>query len=115
MDNPKIDAPLADEIQRAADAGEPDRMLAVEIEHAEPAVAPTGTDPAARLDELGRTVRRLQAGIVEQLKELGAQAISQETLANVVTARLSADGVRQIAQRDDVRAIRLTREQQVTT
>lgn len=69
----------------------------------------------AGLDELERRVGRRQAAIVARLAELGEADVDQMTLANALAARLAPAQIDDIASRDDVKFVRLNREEQVTT
>lgn len=115
MDGGKIEPRLAREIEQAEEAGDPDRRIPVIVELAGGAeVAPSREEPGARLERLEQTVRELQAGVVQRLRELDAGEVEQLTLANALSARLTPTQIASVAERGDVKIIRLSREEQVT-
>ena len=111
MPSATIEPNLAEEIRRVQAADDPHRRIPVLIELGEPVEVP----PGGQIDELERRTRERQAGVVEHLSRLGVGPVSQSTLANAVGAELTAAEIAEIAERDDVRMIRLDRAEQVTT
>ena len=111
MPSATIEPSLAEEIRRVQAADDPHRRIPVLIELSQPVEAP----PGGRIDEVERRVREGQAGVVGHLARLGVDDVEQATLANAVGAALSPEQIAELADRDDVRAIRLDRPEHVVT
>jgi hypothetical protein len=115
MAQEKIDPRLVEELERATAESRLDSPIPVIIEHVR-AVSAGGGERGAGLAELEREVRESQRPMVERLRELGAGAtVRQHTLANAVSAALTPAQIAAMAEHPDVRLIRLSREDQVTT
>ena len=109
----KLEPRLEAEIRTARDEGETDRRIPVIIEHSEVVSVTEGGAPGG-LSDLEARVQHLQKGIVEQLTQFGARDIQQSVLANVITVALSPAEIESIATREDVKIVRLNREERVT-
>jgi hypothetical protein len=110
MTSEKLEPRLQREIGAVKEAGHGDRKIPVLIEHVEGVFAREGGDVA----DLEARVRHLQKGIVDQLSQFGAPDIQQSVLANLISASLEPRQIEVIADRDDVKVVRLNREEQVT-
>lgn len=111
----KLEPLLQKELARADELGDPERTIPVLIEHVTAAeIEPGRREAGAQLDDLARRVRELQEGIVARLAELGAGEVKQATLANALSAGLTPAQILAVAERDDVKLIRLDREEVVT-
>lgn len=62
-----------------------------------------------------RQVERAQEGIVEALRSMGVDQFERLILSNSLVAELTVDQIHKIAERSDVKAIRLVRLEKVTT
>jgi hypothetical protein len=113
MTNDKLELRLRREITSARAAEQGDRLIPVIIEHVEIGVVSNG-DPRDGLANLEARVEHLQKGIVEQLEEFGAPDIQQSILANLIGVSLRARQIQVVAAREDVKSIRLNREDGVT-
>jgi hypothetical protein len=113
MTSEKLEPRLAQEISAARAAGDDDRPIPVIIEHSEVVFASQG-DQRGGMADLEARVKHLQKGIVQQLAEFGAPDIQQSVLANLISTSLRPSQVEAIAAREDVKIIRLNREEQVT-
>ena len=112
MPSATIEPNLAEEIRRVQAADGPHRRIPVLIELAES----VQVSPGGQIDELERRVREHQTGVVEHLAKLGVDSgVRQATLANAISVALTPAEIEEIAARDDVRTIRLDREEYVTT
>jgi hypothetical protein len=112
----KLDPKLEAEIEQAEAVGATDRTIPVLIEHKEAPVPAGGITEDEQLRDLEQRVSELQQGIMSHLVELGAEDRAQQlALANVISAQLTPREVRELAKLKDVRAIRLNRQQNVTT
>jgi hypothetical protein len=112
----KLEPLLQKELARADELGDPERTIPVLIEHVTAAEIEPGRreEAGAQLDDLARRVRELQEGIVARLAELGAGEVKQAALANALSAGLTPAQILAVAERDDVKLIRLDREEVVT-
>jgi hypothetical protein len=109
----KFDPTLEAEMDQAEATGASDRMIPVLIAHAG---APVQAEEGEQLEHLERRVKELQRGIMTRLSELGAEERAQAlVLANVVSADLTPAEITELAKLEDVRAIHLNRQQNVTT
>lgn len=104
---------LAQEIDAAIATGKDDPIPVI-IEHADVISAQEGPSGGG-IGDLEARVKKSQQGIVEQLRKSGAPDIQQSVLANVITATLKPPAIEAVADREDVRIIRLNREEQVTS
>ena len=82
------------------------------IEHAERPEPRQGGAPG--LGDLAERIRHAQDALVRTLAELGAKDVRRAMLANALSATLTPAAIDEVAARDDVRALRLDREEQVT-
>jgi hypothetical protein len=116
MPDDKIDPALAQELDRLAARGQADQHLPVIIEHVEPASVTGEGDPGTQISELEQRVRERQSGILQQLRDLGVGGTPRQlTLANAVVAELTRSQVEEISAHPDVKRIRLSRMEKVTT
>ena len=113
MTSKKLEPRLEREISAVRASGKGDRPIPVIIEHAEVVFASQG-DSRGGMADLEARVKHLQKGIVEQLAQFGAPDIQQSVLANLIGASLRPQQIEAIAAREDVKVIRLNREEQVT-
>jgi len=113
MTDGKLEPRLEAEIRTARDEGDSDRRIPVIIELSE-VVSATEGDARGGLSDLEARVRHLQKGIVEQLAQFGARDIQQSVLANLISVALSPAEIEIIATREDVKIVRLNREERVT-
>jgi hypothetical protein len=111
----KLEDKLEAEMVEAEASGATDRRMPVLIEHTD-VLVPSEDATDAQLEDLERRTKELQKEIMSRLSELGAQERAHQlTLANVVSADLSPNEIKEVAKLADVRAIRLNRQQNVTT
>jgi subtilisin family serine protease len=98
----------------AADAEEQE-SIQVTISHQEDVQADEGQERSAALSDLEERVRRLQAPVTARLAEIGAGPAKEHVLTNAVTATLTPAQIRQVAELDEVKLVRLESLDQVTT
>ena len=111
----KLEDKLEAEMEEAEASGATDRRIPVLIEHTD-VLIPSEDATDAQLEDLERRTKELQQRIMSRLSELGAQERAHQlALANVVSADLSPSEIKEVAKLADVRAIRLNRQQNVTT
>lgn len=114
MGDSKIDPELEEEMSAVRAAGRGDRSIQVIIEVTGQADVPRSQDRTAALQGMERQVQALQKRLMGRLDELGV-LVQRSLLANALFTALRPDQITEIAQHPDVKAIRLNREQQVTT
>jgi hypothetical protein len=111
----KLEGKLEAEMEETEASGATDRRIPVLIEHTD-VLVPSGEATEAQLEDLERRTKELQQGIMSRLSELGAEERAHQlALANVVSADLTPREIRELAKLEDVRTIRLNRQQNVTT
>jgi hypothetical protein len=111
----KLDREVEAEIEQAEAIGATEPRIPVLIEHSD-ILVPSGGATEEQFEDLEHRVMELQQGIMSRLSELGAEDRAQQlALVNVVSADLTPREIRELAKLADVRAIRLNRQQNVTT
>lgn len=109
----RIDPELAREIRHLVETGDDERTVPVIIECAGEVEA--GEGGVAGLERMGRQLHTLQQHVLERLEQLGADMVERSALVNALFASLTPAQVTEIARHPDVRMVRLSRPEQVTT
>lgn len=109
----RIDPELAREIRHLEETGDAERTVAVIIECVGEIEA--GEGGVAGLERMGRGLHTLQQRVLERLEQLGAGVVERSALVNALFASLTPAQVVEIAHHPDVRMVRLSRPEQVTT
>ena len=106
-DDGTVDPGVWRALESRATQGAKEARVAVLVQLAPPARVPEGSgDPGARLTTLERETEELQRDLMEHLDRLGVTSPPRTlALANAVAVELTAEQIRSVAQRPDVRRI----------
>ncbi|WP_433503819.1 hypothetical protein ACQP04_29625 [Pseudonocardia halophobica] len=106
-DDATVDPGVWQAFESRATQGPEEARVAVLVQLVPPArVAERSGDPSARLTTLERETEELQRDLLGHLDRLGVTSPPRTlTLANAVAVELTAEQIRSVAQRPDVRRI----------
>ena len=111
----RIDPELAGEIHRIEHGHDHGRTIAVVIECVGEVEAGGDDDRAAGLERMEQHLHTLQRRVRERLDQLGVSRVEGSALVNALFASLTPAQINDIASHPDVRIVRLSRPEQVTT
>jgi hypothetical protein len=119
----KLDKRLIEEIQISKESGlvegkTPEETgrekFNVTIELVDPLRIPSGMPRDKAIKDMEKQADQVQAGVVGTLRSLGVTDFERLVLSNSIAATLTLGQIKEIAKRDDVKIIRLVKEEDVT-
>jgi hypothetical protein len=85
----------------------------VTVELVQPLSMPTGMSRKRALEEMEKQAEQAQAGVTGALRAMGVTEFERLLLSNSISVTLTLDQIQEIAQRSDVKIIRLIKVEKV--